>query len=62
MCLGKTFTETTFRVVFPLLLNSFEFEFVNKEDAILENKKHNNAIAFKSASVMMKLKQPSHRL
>ena len=32
VCIGKTFTENTFRVVFPLFLKAFSrFEFVNPE-------------------------------
>lgn len=31
VCLGKTFAETTFRFVFPLLMNAFEYEFENPE-------------------------------
>jgi retinoid hydroxylase len=46
VCLGKTFAENAFKTIMPLILNEFEFEFIDKEDSIMENKKHNNAIAF----------------
>lgn len=60
MCLGKTFAENAFRSIFPIILNSFQFEFIDKEDSVLENKKHNNAISFERPCVMMKLKKPNH--
>ena len=58
VCVGKTFAETTFRFILPIILNSFEFEFVNPEQA--KNKQHNNAIAFTRPQVFMRVKKPQH--
>ena len=38
ICLGKTFAETTLKLVLPLYFHHFDFEFVNKED--MENRPH----------------------
>ena len=38
ICLGKTFAETTLKLVLPLYFYHFDFEFVNKEDK--ENRPH----------------------
>ncbi len=62
VCLGKTFAENVFRFIFPMIINAFDFEFVNPEHASLENKLHNNAISFIRPVVMMRTKVPDHVL
>lgn len=55
VCVGKTFAETTFKFMMPLLMNTFEFEFVDVEQKI--NKPENNALMFKRPQILMKLKK-----
>ena len=57
VCLGKTFAENAFRVIFPIVFNSFEYQFVNPNDAILSMKMHFYDIAFKRPMIMIRLKR-----
>eukprot|EP00347_Sterkiella_histriomuscorum_P011732 403371320 len=52
-CLGKTFAETTFKFMMPILLNSFEFQFLDENQKL--NKPENNALMFKRPQIFMKL-------
>ena len=36
VCVGKTFAETTFKFILPLIMNKFKFEFLDEEQKKLK--------------------------
>ena len=52
VCVGKTFAETTFKIIFPIILSALDFEFVDPRDR--EEKRQVNILLFKRPQVWLK--------
>jgi len=53
ICLGKTFAETTAKIVAPSILYNFDLDFINPE--LLHQKPENNSMVTYVPEIMVKI-------